>query len=93
MIRERHSSFMNTTAQAARRSIFRILHQHLNSFPVGVRRIDTPEEEAEPALYEFYNVFPAGTLKAGNYYDVTVQAYDRKGEAVSGEECKFTLKG
>ena len=44
---------------------------------VGVRRIDEPDEESDPALYEFYNVFPENTLKAGNSYDVTVQVYDR----------------
>lgn len=58
---------------------------------VGVRRIDQPGDASEPALYEFYNVFPENTLQAGNSYDVTVQAYDRKGAAVEGAVCEFTL--
>lgn len=58
---------------------------------VGVRRIDTPEEESEPALYEFYNVFPRNTLQAGNAYDVTVQAYDRQNAAIPGAVCTFML--
>ena len=58
---------------------------------VGVRRIDEPGAEAEPAHYEFYNVFPADALKAGNAYDVTVRAYDRKGAAIPGAVCEFTL--
>lgn len=61
--------------------------------PVGVSRIDAPEEEAEPALYEFYSVFPADTLKAGSSYDVTIQAYDRNGAVIEGGECKFALNG
>ena len=58
---------------------------------VGVRRIDEPDKEANPALYEFYNVFPESTLKAGNSYDVTVQVYDRENTAIEGAVCKFTL--
>lgn len=58
---------------------------------VGVRRIDEPEGESDPALYEFYNVFPENTLKAGNSYDITVQIYDRNGMAIKGAACKFTL--
>ena len=58
---------------------------------VGVSRIDEPDGESEPALYEFYNVFPADTLKAGNSYEVTVQAYDQKNAAIQGAVCKFTL--
>ena len=58
---------------------------------VGVRRIDERGGEAEPALYEFYNVFPENTLLAGKSYDVTVQAYDRKGVAVKGAVCEFTI--
>ena len=58
---------------------------------VGVRRIDAPDAESEPAQYEFYNVFPADTLEAGNTYDVTIQAYDRKGEAISGAVCEFSV--
>ena len=58
---------------------------------VGVRRIDEPDGESDPALYEFYNVFPENTLKAGNSYDITVQAYDRKSMAIKGAVCKFML--
>ena len=58
---------------------------------VGVRRTDGPGGESKPALYEFYNVFPAHTLKAGNSYNVNIQAYDRKNNAVKGMESTFTL--
>ena len=47
--------------------------------------------ETDLALYEFYNVFPENTLKAGNSYDITVQAYDRKNMAIKGAVCKFKL--
>ena len=61
--------------------------------PVGIKRIDTPDQEAETeaAVYEFYNVFPADTLKTGTSYKVTVQAYDRKDVAIEGAACDFTL--
>ena len=58
---------------------------------VGVRRIDSPDGETKPAVYEFYNVFPADTLKAGSSYNVTVQAYDRNNQAVNGAVCEFTI--
>ena len=58
---------------------------------VGVSRIDAPDKEKNPAVYEFYNVFQADTLKAGQSYDVNVQAYDRKGEAIKGACCQFTM--
>ncbi len=58
---------------------------------VGVSRIDKPGEKAEPACYEFYSVFPAGMLKAGTAYDVTIQAYDRKNASIEGMACRFTL--
>ena len=58
---------------------------------VGVSRIQAPGEDSLPALYEFYNVFPAGTMKEGVAYDISVQAYDRNGDAVKGFECSFSL--
>ena len=58
---------------------------------VGVRRIDEPGENSKPARCEFYNVFPADTLKSGNSYKVTVRAYDRKSKFIKGAVCKFTL--
>ena len=65
---------------------------------IRICRIDQVKEEAQegvflinPALYEFYNVFPENTLKAGNSYDVIVQAYDRKNTAIKGAVCKFTV--
>ena len=58
---------------------------------VGVRRIDKPDMRSRPALYEFYNVFPGNTLKAGISYDVTVQGYDRESTAIEGTVCKFKL--
>lgn len=48
--------------------------------------------ESEPALCEFYNVFPADTLKAGNSYDVTIQAFDRNNAAIEGAACEFTIR-
>ncbi len=59
---------------------------------VGVKRIDEPDGESEPAQYEFYNVFPADTLKAGNSYDVTIQAFDRNNAAIEGAACEFTIR-
>ena len=59
---------------------------------VGVKRIDEAGGESEPALCEFYNVFPADTLKAGNSYDVTIQAFDRNNAAVEGTACEFTIR-
>ena len=59
---------------------------------VGVRRIDEPGGKSEPALYEFYSVFPENTLKAGNAYTVTIQAYDRNNVAIKGAVCEFTLE-
>jgi len=58
---------------------------------VGVTRINEPDGESTPALYEFYNVFPENTLKAGNSYDVTIQAFDRKGAKIKGAVCTFTI--
>ena len=58
---------------------------------VGVTRIDEPDGESTPALYEFYNVFPENTLMAGNSYDVTIQAFDKKGAEIKGAVCTFTL--
>lgn len=57
----------------------------------GVNRIDKPGETVLPALYEFYSVFPAGTLQEGISYDVSVQAYDRNNDAIEGFTCTFTL--
>lgn len=59
--------------------------------PVGVSRIGREEEYFGPALYEFYSVFPAGTLKDGISYEVVVQAYDRSGAEIGGACCRFTL--
>ena len=58
---------------------------------VGVNRIDKPGETVLPALYEFYSVFPDGTLQEGISYDVSVQAYDRNNDAIEGFTCTFTL--
>ena len=58
---------------------------------VGVTRIDEPDGESTPALYEFYNVFPENTLTAGNSYDVTIQAFDKNGAPIRGAVCTFTL--
>ena len=58
---------------------------------VGVTRIDEPGGESHPALYEFYNVFPENTLKTGNSYEVTIQAFDKKGAEIKGAVCKFKL--
>ena len=58
---------------------------------VGVTRIDEPDGKSNPALYEFYNVFPENTLKAGSSYDVTVQAFDKKGAEIRGAVCTFRL--
>ncbi|MBR2811686.1 MAG: hypothetical protein IKD69_09930 [Solobacterium sp.] len=58
---------------------------------VGVTRINEPDGESTPALYEFYNVFPENTLKAGNSYDVTIQAFDKKGAKIKGAVCTFTI--
>jgi len=56
---------------------------------VGVKRIDAPDAQSEPAQYEFYNVFSANTLKAGNSYAVTIQAYDRNDAAIEGAACEI----
>ena len=58
---------------------------------VGISRIDQPWGKSSPALYEFYNVFPADTLKEGTSYDISIQAYDRNGDAIEGFMCTFTL--
>lgn len=58
---------------------------------IGVSRIDAPDEEADPALYEFYSVFPADTLKEGTAYDLDIQAYDREGSAIEGMSCRLKL--
>lgn len=55
-------------------------------------RLDALDAESEPAQYEFYNVFPADTLKEGNSYHVMIQAYDRNDAAIEGATCEFTLK-
>ncbi len=57
----------------------------------GIKKIHALGEEADPAVYEFYSVFAADTLKAGVSYDVTIQAYDRKGMMIPKATCKFTL--
>lgn len=59
----------------------------------GVSRIDEPTEESLPAVYEFYNVFPAGTLKAGERYDVSVQAFDQKGQRIENMDTHFLISG
>ncbi len=61
------------------------------SKPVGVSRIKTIEDELDPAVYEFYSVFPAGTLKEGGSYNVTVQAYDRNGMEIQGAGCQIDV--
>ena len=58
---------------------------------VGVTRIDEPDGESTPAIYEFYNVFPENTLRAGNSYEVNIQAFDKKGAQIEGAVCTFTL--
>ena len=58
---------------------------------VGVTRIDEPDRESNPAVYEFYNVFPENTLMPGNSYEVTIQAFDKKGALIKGAVCTFTL--
>ena len=60
---------------------------------VGLSRIDSPDDDLEPAVYEFYSVFPAGTLRAGERYDVTVQAFDRNGELIKGMTADFRISG
>ena len=60
--------------------------------PVGTSRIDKLGDEQNPALYEFYNVFPAGTLQVGSTYSVSVQARDRNGADIEGMTLDFTLK-
>jgi len=47
--------------------------------------------ESEPALCEFYNVFPENTLMKGNSYEVAIQAFDQKGAEIKGAVCTFTL--
>ena len=46
-----------------------------------------------PAVYEFYNVFPAGTLKAGEHYNVSVQAFDQKGQRIEHMDTHFLISG
>ena len=58
---------------------------------VGVTRIDEPDGESTPALYEFYNVFPENMLMAGNSYDVTIQAFDKKGAEIKGQSAHSHL--
>ena len=58
---------------------------------VGVTRTDKPDGKSDPALYEFYNVFPENTLKRGNSYAVTIQAFDKNGAKIKGAFCKFKL--
>ena len=60
---------------------------------VGLSRIDSLTDDLNPAVYEFYSVFPAGTLQAGEHYDVTVQAYDRKGNIIEGMTTTFQISG
>ena len=60
---------------------------------VGVRRIDEPTGESLPAVYEFYNVFPAGTLNAGEHYNVSVQAFDQKGQRIEHMDTRFLISG
>ena len=60
---------------------------------VGLSRIDTPSDDLNPAVYEFYSVFPAGTLQAGERYDVTVQAFDRSGNLIEGMAAAFQISG
>ena len=59
------------------------------SFTVQIGRLY--DAQSEPAQYEFYNVFPADTLKAGNSYDVTIQAYDRNNAAIEGAACEISV--
>ena len=59
---------------------------------MGTSRIDRIGDEQSPALYEFYNVFPAGTLKVGGTYFVSVQAYDRNGAEIDGLTLDFMLR-
>ena len=59
--------------------------------PVGVSRIDRADGRWDPAVYEFYNVFPEDLLDEGAVYEVIVQAQDRKGEAIEGMTASFTL--
>ena len=59
--------------------------------PAGVSRVEEEGEEEDKCYYEFYNVFPAGTLSEGITYDVAVQAYDRNGAVITGAECGFTI--
>lgn len=58
---------------------------------VGVTRIDEPDGKSTPAIYEFYNVFPENMLLAGKSYDVTIQAFDKKGAEIKGAVGTFTL--
>ena len=58
---------------------------------VGVTRIDEPDGKSSPALYEFDHVFPENTLKKGNSYEVTIQAFDKNGAEIEGAVCKFAL--
>lgn len=60
---------------------------------VGLSRIDCPTDDLNPAVYEFYSVFPAGTLQAGKRYDVTVQAFNRKGDLIEGATAGFQITG
>ena len=59
---------------------------------VGVSRIKTIEDKLDPAVYEFYSIFPEGTLKEGTAYTLTVQAYDRNGTEIQGAVCQIELK-
>lgn len=43
-------------------------------------------------LYEFYNVFGAGTLKAGKTYTVTVEGYDDHGDAIEDASEVFSIR-
>ena len=59
--------------------------------PVGVSRPGGDDDHVSPAVYEFYSVFPAGTLKDDTSYDVAVQAYDKNGDAIPGAFCRFAI--
>ena len=59
----------------------------------GLSRIDEPTDALSPSVYEFYSVFPAGTLKAGERCDVSVQVLDQKGQPIEHMETRFLISG
>ena len=62
--------------------------------PMGMYRLENPDDEGSKSVYEFYSMFDSTLFKAEKTYRVTVTAYDRKSELVPSvyNEFEMTIK-